>query len=359
MSNFPEQVVVDRQLSPILVVDNEPMIRDPLAGYLSGKGFACDTAGTGSEALHKLEAADFALFIADIRMPGFSGLELLDNLAEDYPDVAVIMITAVADVQTAVHTMKQGAYDYITKPFDLDEVLKSVQRALHLRLLRLEDQKVEENLQGLLQSKSSALNSALQDLKEYREITLETLMKALDARGHETQCHSQRVQAYSIHLAQHIGITRDQLTDLAHGALLHDIGKIGIPDGILLKAGPLTPSEWTIMKQHPVIGYEIVNGTKFLQRSTRVVLCHHERYDGKGYPTGLEGDEIPLEARIFSILDAYDAMTTDRPYRQALPAEAVKVELQKHSNSQFDPDVLQEFLKIPAEEWQLIGSSCE
>ncbi len=358
MSNFPEQVVVDRQLSPILVVDDEPMIRDPLAGYLSGQGFACDTAGTGSEALHKLEAADFALVIADIRMPGFSGLELLDSLAEDYPDVAVIMITAVADVQTAVHTMKQGAYDYITKPFNLDEVLKSVHRALHLRLLRLEDQKVEENLQGLLQSKSSALNSALQDLKEHREITLETLMKALDARGHETQCHSQRVQAYSIHLAQHIGITSDQLTGLAHGALLHDIGKIGIPDGILLKAGPLTPSEWTIMKQHPVIGYEIVNDTKFLKRSTRVVLSHHERYDGKGYPNGLAGDDIPLEARIFSILDAYDAMTTDRPYRKALPAEVVKSELQGHSNSQFDPDVLQEFLKIPVEEFQLIGSSC-
>src|SRR5690606_15081589 len=217
-----------------LVVEDEPLIRENLAEYLRQQEYQCETAGSGKEALQKLRKQSFDLVITDIRMPGFTGVELLREISHSYPDTAVIMITAVADLQTAVQSMKQGAYDYITKPFDLEKVMESVRSTLHTAAVRKQDHQITERLKSIVQTKSSALDLALKDLELHRSMTLEALVRALDAREHETQCHSLRVQAYTLRLAQELDFEEDQLTDLGRGALLHDIGKIGVSDSILL-----------------------------------------------------------------------------------------------------------------------------
>jgi putative nucleotidyltransferase with HDIG domain len=342
-------------LDRILVVDDEPLVRNLLAEYLSGEGYCCDVAASGREALQRLNEEPFSLVIADIRMPELNGLQLLDRITAGYPDVAAIMITAVIDLETAIHTMKQGAYDYITKPFNLDQVVTSVRRALRLRQERLDSRRVALNLESLVKNKAVALNSALEDLNDQHKVTLEVLVKALDARGHETQCHSQRVQAYTLRLAEQFKFTQAQMVDLARGALLHDIGKIGVPDSILLKPGKLTSEEWDEIKKHPTIGYNILKDVRFLDRVAWMVLCHHERFDGSGYPHSLKGEQIPLEARIFSVLDAYDAMTSDRPYRPAMCTEAARAVLVAHAGTQFDDLVVREFLNVPQVEWRRIS----
>ncbi len=338
----------------ILVVDDEPMIRDGLSEYLNSEGFVCETATTGHEALERLSSQPFALVVTDLQMPEMNGVQLIESLSKKHPDVASIMITGVGDLDTAVQTMKHGASDYITKPFDLRQVVGSVKRALELRHTHLQIKKTSEDLQAVVHKKSAEFNAALQDLCDHREMTLDILMRALDARGHETQTHSQRVQAYTVRLAQQFGLNGDRMLNLARGALLHDIGKIGVSDSILLKPGKLTPKEWEQMKKHPTIGYQILKGVKFLEQSACMVLCHHERIDGRGYPQGLRGTEIPLEARIFSVLDAYDAMTVDRPYRKALSAEEACSRIMADADTQFDPKVVEEFLKVPQPHWNQI-----
>ncbi|HLV00436.1 MAG TPA: HD domain-containing phosphohydrolase [Acidobacteriota bacterium] len=343
------------QDSLILVVEDEPLIRENLAEYLRQQEYQCETAGSGKEALQKLRKQSFDLVITDIRMPGFTGVELLREISHSYPDTAVIMITAVADLQTAVQSMKQGAYDYITKPFDLEKVMESVRSTLHTAAVRKQDHQITERLKSIVQTKSSALDLALKDLELHRSMTLEALVRALDAREHETQCHSLRVQAYTLRLAQELDFEEDQLTDLGRGALLHDIGKIGVSDSILLKPGNLTPSEWEEMRKHPAIGYEIVSGIKFLENCAQLILCHHERYDGRGYPAGLRGEQIPLEARIFAVIDTYDAITSNRPYRQALSSDHARAEIQVQSGSQFDPRIVELFLRISQEDLDRIA----
>lgn len=342
------------EVEQILVVDDEPLIREPVAQYLSAMGYLCQSAASGEEALRILQEHPISLVISDIRMPGLSGLQLLEHVTRNHPNVAIIMMTAVSDLQTAVQSMKQGAYDYITKPFNLDQVCEAVKTALEQRQFRLEDQKIAENLQQMVRQNTFALDSALKDLEQHRDMTLEALVRALDAREHETSCHSLRVQCYAVRLAHEFGIEGDALVELARGALLHDIGKIGISDTILLKPGRLTEAEWVEMRKHPVIGYQILCGVKFLGDAALMVQAHHERYDGKGYPQGLQGEQIPLAARIFAIIDTYDAMTSDRPYRKARPVEEAREEIRRQSGTQFDPAVVERFLRIPQEDWDEI-----
>ncbi|HEY3128000.1 MAG TPA: HD domain-containing phosphohydrolase [Acidobacteriota bacterium] len=340
----------------VLVVDDEPLIRESLAEFLLSRGFLCETAASGREAIEVLEGRSFELVVTDMRMPDLNGLQLLEHLTRKDPDVAIIMITGVNEVETAVHAMKRGACDYITKPFNLDKVSSSVVRALHLRQLRLENKKNTQNLETIVRKKSAALNSAMEDLKEHDDIILDVLAKALDARGHETHSHSQRVQAYTIRLSQQFGFRGKRMEDLSRGALLHDIGKIGISDTILLKPGTLEPEEQVKMRRHPIIGSQILQGVKFLDQVAKMVLHHHERYDGLGYPMGLKGEEIPLEARLFAVMDTYDAMTSDRPYRRALSPEIARREITSKAGTQFDPNAVREFLKVPQLDWDKINA---
>lgn len=345
---------MDRSWEPLLIVDDEAMIRDSLSQFLGEEGFVCETAASGAEALERLASRSFALVMSDINMPDLNGLELLASLSRSHADVAVMMITGVADLQLAVRTMKDGACDYITKPFELDQVLERVERALSLRRVNLENKKIAEDLADAVHAQSLALDTAMQDLQEHREMTLEALVRALDAREHGTQVHSQRVQAYTIRLARQFDFNDKSLVGLARGALLHDIGKIGVSDQILLKPGRLTGEERAEMMKHPVIGYEMVQGMKFLGEASTIVLCHHERFDGSGYPHGLRGPDIPFWARIFAVVDAYDAMTSQRCYHVAMSPQHARQELIRYKGSHFDPAVVDRFLEVPQEDWNRI-----
>jgi putative nucleotidyltransferase with HDIG domain len=334
----------------ILIVDDDSSVRDVIAVLLGEEGYACTTVNTAEAALDAARQADYPLVISDVRMPGRDGFWLLDRLREAHPDTAVVMLTGYGDTEAAVECLRNGAADYLLKPPKVTELIRAIERALGRRRLEIARQKYRRSLENRVREKTAELSRALRDLEATYSQTLWSLVAALDAREHETGDHSQRVVRYSLAIARRIGLPERELPDLGHGALLHDIGKIGVPDAILLKPGRLDDSEWTEMKRHPQIGYEILRSIDFLARPAEVVLSHQERYDGGGYPRGLAGESIPIAARIFAIADTYDAMTSDRPYRRALPARVARDEIARCAGTQFDPRCAEAFLSMrPAE----------
>lgn len=341
----------------ILIVDDEEKTRSILMRHLENEGSECAASPNALDALEKMKQQHFSLIISDMMMPGMSGMELLRQVRKEEPEAAFIMITGLLDINTAVDSLRTGAFDFITKPFELPAVKRAVDRALERRRLLIENRHHQEALEKKVLERTSKLNEALHDIEESYKITLEALVTALDAREHETQAHSQRVREYTLTLARNLGLTDDELIQAGRGALLHDVGKIGVPDSILLKPGQLNEKEWVEMKRHPQIGYEILQSIEFLAPAAEIVLCHQERWDGRGYPNGLAGSDIPLGARIFAVVDALDAMTSDRPYRKALSFEAALKEIRSCSGTQFDPRVTDAFLGLPREFWLAIHDS--
>jgi response regulator RpfG family c-di-GMP phosphodiesterase len=345
----------------ILVVDDEAQVRSLLLRYFEQEGSECITSSSALDALNRMKDLSFSLVISDVMMPGMSGLEFLHLARKQNPETAFIMITGLMDIGTAVNSLRMGAFDFITKPFDLTSIRRAVTRALDRRRLVLENRFYREELERKVRERTFELNEALYDVEESYKITLEAMVTALDAREHETQAHSQRVREYTLTLAQSLGLKHDDLIQTGRGALLHDVGKIGVRDSILLKPGKLNKDEWVEMRMHPQIGYNILQNIEFLSPAAEIVLCHQERWDGKGYPNGLAGIDIPLGARIFAVVDTMDAMTSDRPYRKALPFETALEEIRICSGTQFDPRVASAFLSIPAESWitihDLVNSS--
>lgn len=339
----------------ILIVDDEEMVRGVQMATFSRAGFSCRAAGSAEEACAVFGQEKIALALIDINMPGGSGVQLLHDLKKVSPDTAVVMVTAVDDLQTALACLRMGAEDYIVKPFVADRVLLSATNALEKRRLRLENQAYQQRLEATVQVQTEQIRSALQELQHAYDHTLRALALSLDAREKETGAHSERVRAYALHLAQKMGMTGKELPALGNAALLHDLGKIGVSDNILLKPGKLTAEEWVEMKRHAQIGHDIIAGVPFLRPAAQIILAHHEKFDGSGYPQGLKGGQIPLGARIFTIVDTLDAMTSDRPYRRALTFCAVVEELQRCRGSQFDPEVVDAFLKIAKKEWETIA----
>ncbi len=343
----------------ILVVDDEPAIRDLLCEGLKGQGYHCAVASNGHEALDLLRREQFSLVLSDIDMPTMDGVRLLKNVREAHPDVEVVMITGVVDVEVALRAMRMGANDYLTKPFNLEEVRLTVEKALEKRRLVLENREYQRDLESKVAERTVELVLKRREIEELYEklqisyeTTLEALAAALDTRDTETQGHSMRVSEYTVVIARRMGVKDPELTEIRRGALLHDVGKIGIPDAVLRKPGKLTPEEWEEMRRHPEIGYRILSGIKFLEPSLPIVIAHQERFDGSGYPRGLQREEIPLGARIFAVVDTLDAMTSDRPYRRALRYEDARAEIVRNSGLQFDPKVVEVFLSIPPEEWK-------
>jgi putative nucleotidyltransferase with HDIG domain len=247
--------------------------------------------------------------------------------------------------------MRIGALDYILKPFRLAEITNSVREALQRRRNQIEQAQRMQLLEETVNERTVELRRMLDRLHDASEITLEALVAALDAREHETQAHSKRVSEYTLFLAREMGVDAAQLDVIRRGAMLHDIGKIGISDSILLKPGKLTDREWIDMQKHPHIGFWILDGIEALKPASDVVLSHHERYDGGGYPRKLSKSDIPLGARIFSVTDCLDVMTSDRPYRKALSYEQARNEILRFAGTQFDPDVVKYFLRVPAGIW--------
>jgi putative nucleotidyltransferase with HDIG domain len=343
--------------SKILIVDDEAPIRALLGEHLQQVGHQVKLAGNGALALELLASGEFDLVLTDVRMPGMNGLELLAEIIRTRPSVGVLMLTACEDLTLAVNAMRIGALDYILKPFRLTEITSSVQEALQRRQNQIEQTQRMQLLEETVNERTVELRRMLDRLHDASEITLEALVAALDAREHETQAHSKRVSEYTLYLARELAVDAAQLDVIRRGAMLHDIGKIGISDTILLKPGKLTDDEWIDMQKHPQIGYWILDGIEALKPASDVVLSHHERYDGGGYPRRLHADEIPLGARIFSVTDCLDVMTSDRPYRKALTYDEARREIAEFSGTQFDPDVVKCFLQVPAAVWTDIRTS--
>jgi putative nucleotidyltransferase with HDIG domain len=336
----------------ILIVDDEEPIRDFVSTMLKAANFVCTQAASGRQALALLDSGEeFELMLSDLMMPGMDGIALLDAAKERFPDMPVVMVTAVTDVSVALGAIRNGAYDYLLKPFEREQLLATVRRALENRRLKLENRAYQTNLEALVTARTEQLRKVIKELEESYDITLEALGDALDLKDRETEGHSKRVTAFTIAIAKKMGLPSDQIRVIARGAFLHDIGKMAIPDAILNKPGKLDAAEFEIMREHPYRGYQIVKKIPFLSEAAEIVYSHQEKFDGTGYPRGLKGEQIPLGARIFSIADTLDAMTSDRPYRAALPDTAARDEISRWSGRQFDPDVVEVFLSMPDNIW--------
>ena len=338
----------------ILVVDDEEAIREVVSTLLSTQGYACTACANGRKALEAFRKDAFDLVLSDIVLPEMDGLKLLAAVREANQDVPVIMVTAMHDISMALEAIRAGAYDYILKPFEKDQFFLSVRRALERRLLVVENKAYQCNLERLVEERTQQLSRALHDLEQSYDYTLEALGGALDAKDAETEGHCQRVTAFTITIARAMNVDKGMLRHIARGAFLHDIGKMGIPDQILRKPGPLTAEERELMRRHPEIGYAVLERIPYLKDAAEIVLAHQEFFDGTGYPRGLKGEEIPLGARIFAVADALDAIISDRPYRKAQSVAAAKAEILRFSGTQFDPRVVEVFLAQPDHLWQKI-----
>ncbi len=331
----------------VLIVDDDEDIREMLAEVFGAHGYACQVAADGRLGLHAFRATRPPLTITDIKMPILDGLQFLKAARDIDEYAAIIVLTGVGDINIAIQSLKHGAHDFIVKPVNVEELLIASERALERRQLLTERREYHANLERRVAEATRDLDSAFIQLQETYRATLEALGSALDTRDIGTQSHSRRVLGYSLVVARAYGMPADQINDLEHGVLLHDIGKIGIPDSILLKPGPLTPAEWKTMRAHPEIGKRLIERIPFLTGAVPIVYGHHERWDGTGYPRRLKGDAIPLGARVFAVADALDAMTYDRPYSTAISFEAARDEIIRSAGTHFDPAVVEAFLTVP------------
>ena len=331
----------------ILIVDDDPAVRDVISVLLTEEGYDAVTALDAEGALDAVAAEETQLVISDLKMPERDGMWLLDRLRNHHPDTAVIMLTGFGDTENAVECLRRGAVDYLLKPPRVTDLIRAIERALARRRVEVARRRYQRTLERRVVEKTSELTTALREVENAYNNTLYALVSALDAREHETSDHSQRVVRYTNAIARRMGIDEQDLAEIARGALLHDIGKIGVPDAILLKPGKLDASEWEEMRRHPDIGFQILRGIPFLRIPAEIVLSHQERWDGRGYPRGLKGEEIPLGARIFAVADTLDAMTSDRPYRKGTTFAVARAEVVRCSGTQFDPEVVQAFVRIP------------
>ncbi len=338
------------QLPTVLVVDDDRAVRDVLCAILKEEGYPVRQAVGADAALQMLRGDDLPLVLCDVKMPEHDGLWLLDQVLQRHPRAAVVMLTGYGDTESAVECLKRGAADYLLKPPRVTELVRAIERAWSKARLTSARARYHQDLARRVRERTAELTAALQGIAQAYSNTLVALVNALDAREHETSDHSQRVVRYTLAIARRMGLRDDQLEHIGRGALLHDIGKIGVPDSILLKPGPLTHAEWTEMRRHPEVGYRILQTIDFLRPAAEIVLAHQERWDGGGYPRGLCGEAIPLGARIFAIADTLDAMTSDRPYRRAVSFAQARLEIARCAGTQFDPMCVEAFTQIADDE---------
>ncbi len=345
-----------RRPARILVVDDEAHVRSMIGSTLERQGHTVETVSSGREALDALARERFDLILTDIVMQDINGIALLEKVHVQHVNLPVVMVTAIHDISVAIDSMRRGAYDYLLKPFERDHLIGTVERALEHRQVLEESQSYQQSLEQMVRARTEMLRHAMEDLEHSYDVTLEALGDALDLKDSETEGHSKRVTAYTIALSRAMGIPPADIKIIARGAFLHDIGKMAIPDEILRKPGKLTQEEQEVMREHCARGYHMLRKIPFLAGAAEIVFCHQEHYDGSGYPNGLRGREIPVGSRIFAVADTLDAITSDRPYRKARSFDAAREEILRCSGTQFDPAVVEVFLKIPNELWQELRS---
>ncbi len=325
-----------------LIVDDEPSIRVAVRRLMQAEGFVCVEAATGLEALAAQEADPCPLVLSDFHMPGMDGAQLIAALRARWPQTAVVMITAVSDVNLAVRCLEAGALDYVTKPFAMEELRARVLQALEKRRLLIENESYRSELEARV----------VQQTHAYEELflaSLQSLAEALEVKDSYTWGHSTRVSQYAMAIAHELALPADLLHQLETGSRLHDIGKIGVRESVLNKAGALTDAEYAHVMEHPVIGWRLLAPLLGdMPHALAVVRSHHERHDGRGKPDALAGDDIPLAARITAVADSFDAMTSGRPYRDGMPVAAAMAELHRCAGAQFDPECVAAFERAMA-----------
>jgi putative two-component system response regulator len=322
----------------ILVVDDDASIRELIVDVLTAKNHICLSASSAEEALKIMTDNHVDLVITDIYMSGMTGVDLLARISRQDPDLPVILITGMADMDAAIEALKKGAYDFLTKPFHLDTLAFSAARALEKRRFTVERRAYQEFLERTVAERTRDLKRANLDL-------ILALSEAIEAKDRYTRGHCNRVRVMSQALGEAMGLDKRALEMLEYAALLHDIGKIAVPEDILNKRGPLTAEEFGLIKEHPLTAVKMLGELALLGPAVPAIRGHHERLDGRGYPDGLKGDQIPLEARILAVPDAFDAMTSHRPYRPAMPLDAAVDELCASKGTQFDPVLVDLFLE--------------
>ena len=337
----------------ILIIDDEETIRNLFFQALTNIGYECETAENGKIGVEIAKSkGNFDAVLLDVQMPVLNGIETLKQIKEHDPDLSIIMVSASVDIEHVRGALKEGAYDYLFKPFNVVEVEAVIKRSIERTKLIKQNRDYQRNLENKVKKQTMEL------IKLYAG-TLEAMVLALDLREKETGYHSYRVTEYALTLARKLELSDHDLSVIAKGALLHDIGKIGVPDNILLKPGKLNDEEWEIMKQHPRHGYDLLRNIDFLEESAQIVLHHHEHFNGKGYPVGLVGDQIPLGARIFSIVDTLDALTSERVYKDAFTFEESVERISEASETQFDPWIVEAFMDIDIETYKGIRKQVE
>lgn len=341
----------------ILVVDDDALILQALTRILVSEGY---DVVAHQDPVQATQESGFSVVISDFMMPQMNGVELLTFLRESNPHAVRLMLTAAGDFKTASEAVNRGeVYRLLGKPWTIAELTAAVKQAVDHHHLITQNERLTREVQAK-NSELREINAHLEKLVvERTHGLLEGMISALDYRDTETQWHSRRVSLYARRLAEELGVTGEALEVIEQGALLHDIGKIGVRDSILLKPGPLTPEEWVEMKLHPELGFRMLARIPFLAGASQIVLQHQERYDGRGYPAGLKGEEIVLGARVFAVVDTVDAITSDRPYRKGRPLQVAKDELRRCAGSQFDPAAVEAFLRVSDESWNAIRKTVE
>ena len=336
----------------ILVIDDEKTMCSLLKDILSDEGYKVSATQEAKEGLKIAKDNYFDLVITDLMMPGLDGLEVIRQIKELDKDNVVIVITAYPSFETVREALRIGAYDYVTKPFDLGDISFTVKKALEFHNLILANKRLMEELEHdnvilekNVEEKTWGLKKFYHKMQSAYIATVKALVQAIEAKDHYTRSHSENVTKYAVAVANEMGFYPQEIEILREACQLHDLGKIGVHDHILNKRGALTPQEWEEIKLHSLRGAEILQPLAFLEDVTILIRQHHERYDGGGYPDGLKGEEIKLGARIIAIADAYDAMTSERPYRKAFSREEAVFRLKQDMGVQFDPQVVKAFLE--------------
>jgi putative two-component system response regulator len=334
---------LSKNVSPdrILVVDDEPLVSEVIINCLATERYECHAAHSTDKALELLEQNNYSLVVSDINMPGKTGIELLSIVKKRFPDVAVIMVTAVDDRKTAIQSLHLGAYGYVIKPFDLNEIVISVVNALERRRLTIQSKEHETRLENEVRNRTAEIH------RREEEICLR-LTSACEYRDVETGSHIRRIGLYAFIMADELGWSSQLMDEIRVAAPMHDIGKIGVPDYILLKRGKLTNEEFEIIKKHTVIGAEMLSGSSIslLNMAKDIALSHQEKWDGSGYPYGLSGEAIPESARIVAIIDVYDALVSKRIYRPAILEEEALQIMTRDKGKHFDPRIFDAFLRV-------------